>query len=62
MDAFSARDLSIHFASYGREGGSTDLRPDHLRQCSYELRCCVYAEIERFFIYNFADGEPEGGF
>ena len=39
----------------------TNLCPYHLRQSTDEMRCCIDAHLERFFVYDFADREPEGG-
>lgn len=40
----------------------TDLRPHELCQAADELGCRVDAEVDCFFVDDFADGEPEGGF
>jgi hypothetical protein len=40
----------------------TNLRPYHLSQRPDELRRGIHAQLDRFFVNDLADGEPEGGF
>lgn len=40
----------------------TKLRPDHLRQCSDELRRGVAVSFEGLFVDHLAHGEPQCGF